>query len=132
MPGFDGTGPGGQGPLTGGGFGNCGYGVEKSVPRSGGRLGRGRGGSPRGGGRGFGYGGGRSYSRGRGFARGRGRGFGGRNRYSAVWTDYGPPVSYGEPLPVDEIGLLKNRADLLKQELDDISARIEDLTSSEG
>lgn len=53
MPGFDGTGPRGQGPLTGGGFGYC-------------APGRG----PRGFGRGFGRG------MGRGFGRGYGRGFG--------------------------------------------------------
>ena len=53
MPGFDGTGPRGQGPLTGRGFGYC-------------APGRG----PRGFGRGFGRGMGRC------FGRGYGRGFG--------------------------------------------------------
>lgn len=57
MPGFDQTGPRGEGPMTGGGFGRCnpnnanmnaGYGV-------------GRGGRPRGGGRGRCFGGGRGY-----------------------------------------------------------------------
>jgi hypothetical protein len=43
MPGFDQTGPMGNGPMTGGGFGRCGAGV--------GRGGVGR----RGGGRGLGY-----------------------------------------------------------------------------
>lgn len=31
MPGFDGTGPLGQGPMTGGGFGNCGAGVAPAA-----------------------------------------------------------------------------------------------------
>ena len=49
MPGFDGTGPGGAGPLTGGGFGYC-------VGAAGaGRLGRGRGGRVGGGGYGRGW-----------------------------------------------------------------------------
>lgn len=70
MPGFDGTGPGGQGPMTGGGFGYCnpaarrqgppmwGYRVPYS-PYPGQVYGLGRGGVPRGGGRGRGFGGGR-------------------------------------------------------------------------
>lgn len=43
MPGFDGTGPRGQGPMTGGGFGRCsgtGYGMRPRFGR-GGRWGRG-------------------------------------------------------------------------------------------
>jgi hypothetical protein len=65
MPGFDGTGPGGQGPMTGGGFGYCspatrrrwlpmrGYRAPYS-PYPGQVYGPGRGGLPRG--RGFGGG----------------------------------------------------------------------------
>ena len=132
MPGFDRTGPEGQGPLTGGGFGYCGYKANKSASRAGRWFGRGLGGSPRGGGRGFGFGGGRCDYRGRSLGRGRGRGLGWRNRYSTTWSDYGPPASYVEQLPDDRIGLLKDRADLLRKELDDISAMIEELTSSEG
>ena len=50
MPGYDGTGPLGRGPMTGGGFGRCtGYG-----------------------GRGYGYGAGYGRGSGRGFGRGRG------------------------------------------------------------
>lgn len=41
MPGFDGTGPRGQGPMTGGGFGNCaGGGAGYVGPRGG--FGRGQ------------------------------------------------------------------------------------------
>lgn len=57
MPGFDGAGPRGEGPYSGGGFGRCGRarrGRQDEV------LGVGRGGAPRGGGRGHCHGGGRS------------------------------------------------------------------------
>jgi len=62
MPGFDGTGPLGQGPGTGRGLGPCGAGVRWF---------------PRFWGRGFGFGRGRGFAfgRGRGFGRGWGRGF---------------------------------------------------------
>ncbi len=62
MPGFDGTGPDGQGSMTGRGLGNCVKPVEREWTEDGKILGLGRGGIPRGGGR------------------GRGRGFGGRRR----------------------------------------------------
>jgi len=68
MPGFNGTGPQGLGPRTGGGFGYCppgagpvpvGYGgIYRGVG-----LGVGRGGYPRGGGRGRAWGGGRGFGR---------------------------------------------------------------------
>ncbi len=53
MPGRDGTGPIGKGPMTGGGFGNCGIGLRENDVR-----GIGRGGFPFGGGRGRCFGGG--------------------------------------------------------------------------
>jgi hypothetical protein len=59
MPGGDGTGPLGQGPMTGRGMGTC---TPANVPATGRRF--------SGFGRGFGCG------RGRGFGRGMGRGFG--------------------------------------------------------
>jgi len=77
MPGFDGTGPAGQGPRTGGGRGFCSSGVNptpfrtspyggfprgwyypQGYPYASG-VGVGRGGFPRGGGRGRSFGGGR-------------------------------------------------------------------------
>jgi len=58
MPGRDGTGPAGIGPMTGGGFGNCGTGK-----RAGAMSGAGRGGFPRGGARGRCFGGGRGMGR---------------------------------------------------------------------
>jgi hypothetical protein len=85
MPGFDGTGPMGQGPMTGGGRGFCamsyrgygpyGYGMRANYyPPSGGYpfyvrssyglvFGAGRGGLPWGGGRGRVFGGGRGFRR---------------------------------------------------------------------
>jgi hypothetical protein len=51
MPGFDGTGPLGEGPMTGGGFGYCGTGYGRGIRR----------------GRGLGYG--RGFGRGFGFRR---------------------------------------------------------------
>lgn len=58
MPGFDQTGPRGEGPRTGGGCGNCpvddtNFGNRMAAPR----FGVGRGGLPRGGGRGWCFGG---------------------------------------------------------------------------
>lgn len=70
MPGFDGTGPRGEGPMTGGARGFCGPDSE----------------------RGFSYG--RGY--GRGFGRGRGMGRGcGRGRGRRFRGDYSYPASYG-------------------------------------
>lgn len=60
MPGFNGTGPMGMGPRTGGGFGYCPPVAGPAAPIGGGfNFGVGRGGYPRGGGRGRAWGGGR-------------------------------------------------------------------------
>ncbi len=89
MPGFNGTGPNGQGPMTGGGRGFCAQpqtgqapqtpdqqGNQADIPQAdipagpGGVVyGLGRGGLPRGGGRGRCFGGGRGLGRGRGRGR---------------------------------------------------------------
>jgi len=102
MPGFDGTGPRGEGPMTGGARGYCNPGY----------TGYGRGYGPR---------------WGRGF---RG-GFGwGRPPYPPAGSWYGP--GYGAPYGTsreDELGMLKKRADMLKTDLDAIHKRIEELDS---
>ena len=72
MPGFDGTGPQGQGPRTGGGFGRCTDAVlaeDWAVQSKGGSRGIGRGGLPWGGGRGRCFGGGRRGFWGKGMGR---------------------------------------------------------------
>jgi hypothetical protein len=127
MPGFDGRGPMGAGPMTGGGRGFCnpayaGYGPVY--------------------GRGFGYG--RGYGRGRGFrrgfgpgpggGRGYGRGFGGRAFYPAWGAGYGPAYGpmYGDPYgmsPEDELQMLRNEAGAIKNDLKGINKRIEELES---
>ncbi len=117
MPGFDGSGPRGQGPRTGRGFGPCPPGAAPAgaVGPEGVVYGIGRGGLPRGGGRGRGWGG------------GRGR-----------WADTGPPPAfgyappgapqaYGPPPPEAERAMLQQQADLLRQELDAIQTRLEEL-----
>ncbi len=73
MPGFDGTGPKGKGPLTGRKMGKCRDSeAEEKDTKEKVVYGLGRAGRPRGGGRGLG----RS-----GFGKGRGRGFGWGRRY---------------------------------------------------
>ncbi len=124
MPWGDGTGPAGLGPMTGRGLGYC---AGFSSP---------------------------GYIRGLGLRYGRGRGWGRRGYYHF----YRPPVSYRKPYipPVvdplidpyvyrrpmylresyypqysteDEIKYLKNYADSLKEELEEIEKRIEELES---
>ena len=77
MPGFNGRGPMGQGPMTGGGRGRCsgyaniGQGAAWGAPTAYGQ-GRGRGMGPCGGGRAFG----RGRGRGQGYGMGQGMGYG--------------------------------------------------------
>ena len=73
MPGFDGSGPLGQGPMTGGARGYC-------NPGYGGAYGRGFGR-----GRGFRRGFGPGYGRGRGFGYGRGIGWSGAYPPAGGW-----------------------------------------------
>ena len=96
MPRFDGTGPAGMGPMTGGGRGFCspwGIGVAN----------RPYGITP-----GFGYG----YGRGYGFA----RGFG--------FAPYAPSMTKEQ-----ELDFLKNQAQAMKSQLDQIETRIQQLGS---
>lgn len=104
MPGFDRTGPLGEGPMTGRGLGYCG----------------GRVGWPRFGG-------------GRGFGGGWGRGFGWRNRFNAPgwgWRGYGAGWNYGYAPNLtqqEEIDLLNTREKDLEHDLEDIRKRMDDL-----
>ncbi len=107
MPGLDGRGPVGGGPMTGGGRGYCnssntGYGT---IPN-----------------RGFNYG------RGLGFRRGFGSGpFGGRGS-NRNYGNNGPV--YAQPYPLDEtsdLDILKADANNLTSALDEINKRIEAL-----
>lgn len=106
MPGLDGTGPWGEGPMTGGARGYCNPGYSVYGP---------------GYGRGYGPGWGRGFR----------RGFGGRGAYGGWYGPaYGP--GYVSPYAVsreDEIHILENQADIIKADLDAINKRIEELES---
>lgn len=122
MPGGDGTGPGGQGPMTGRGLGYCaGY----SSP-----------GFTKGPGMGMAWGRGRAaFGAGRGMAWGRGRGRGRR-----IWAApaYQPGVApqtqtYGNvpsgQLDKDqELNMLKQEKNYLESELEGIKKAMEDIT----
>lgn len=111
MPGFDGRGPQGQGPLTGGGFGNCSPAAGQAGAQ--GRVyGVGRGGWPRGGGRGRAFGGGR-----------------GRGRYAgAGWM----PAGTSAPLTrEEELAQLQQQSQAIQQQLAGIQSRIEELAAEE-
>ncbi len=114
MPRFDGTGPQGQGPMTGGGFGFCGSGGRA---RSTWGFGRGRG--NRGG---FGAG----LGRGRGF----GRGFGWQTSRPGWGPAYDPTDRGAYAMdPQEELNMLRDEADTLQAELASINRRIQDLES---
>jgi len=127
MPGGDGTGPAGLGPMTGRAAGYCaGYpvpGYMNSIA-----------------GRGFGFG--RGWGRGRGGGWGRGRGFGwgrggswvGAYPYAYGVQNYGP--AYGnpyapEPTAKEEMDILREQSEGLKQQLQDIQERITTIESAE-
>ena len=113
MPGFDGTGPRGLGPMTGGGRGFC-------NPYMGGMR------SPFMG-RGFGMGGG--FGRGFGMGRGMGRWWMWQMPFSA-WTGM-PPL--GPPMPLDqELNFFKSQAEMLRQQLEQINARVTELESAQS
>ena len=114
MPGFDGTGPQGAGPMTGGARGYCNPATAGYAPRYGMRLGYGRG-----------------LGRGRGFGAGYGRGFGTRGYGAGPFM--APPPSYAHPSmdSAQELSMLKSEADGLKRALDDIHRRI-DALETEG
>ncbi len=107
MPGLDGTGPWGEGPMTGGGRGFCNPAWAGYRPRFSWY-------------RGFG----------RGFGRwpGWGRGYGRRAFYPGWGGGY--PPAYAPPYPMapsEEIEMLKAEAASIKSGLDEINKRIEEL-----
>jgi len=115
MPGFDGTGPLGQGPRTGGGFGYCSPGSGPAYGVGGFAYGVGRGGFPRGGGRGRAWGGGRGWG------------------WQAMSGGY-PPPNWGAPpvaqwTPQQELEALQAQAQAMDGELQSIRQRITELES---
>jgi len=121
MPGGDGTGPGGMGPMTGRAAGFCaGYSVPGYANPVGGR------------GMGFGRGRGGGFGRGRGFGWGRaGYGmpvYGGAvNPYAYGGVPFAPTVA-----PQQELDSLKGQAEYLEDALDGIKKRIEELDSQKS
>ncbi len=112
MPGFDGTGPQGRGPRTGGCRGFCPPGRQPF-----GGYGPGRDGFRRRGAGGRFFGG----SRGRGWWR-----MGRQDYYTA--SPYGTGEEYAEQSVAQELELLNDQAARLEQELQHIHKRIEDLS----
>ena len=112
MPGYDGTGPRGEGPMTGRGFGYCGTGRPARLgvwPAVGLGLGLGM----RWGARRFG----------RGFGAGYGRGYG---------AGYVDPALWAAPTAQEEASGLEAEASFLRRQLDAIEARIAALREEEG
>jgi len=110
MPGFDGTGPMGMGPMTGGSWGMC-----NPYGRPAARMGSGP-----------------------GFVGSRGRGRGYRHMYWATgvpgWMRFGPSGPGGYPFAApytkeEEMRFLKEQAAVLKEELNAIDSQLRDLES---
>ncbi len=120
MPGFDGTGPMGAGPMTGGRRGFCNPATVGYATAYGG-YGYGRGLGLRRGFRG-GYSPGRGWGFGPGWGRGFSRGYG-----------WGPPAFGPANAPVyplgaaDELDALRDQADYMRNSLEAINRRIEAL-----
>ena len=112
MPGFDGSGPLGEGPMTGGGFGYCGTRRRPGYALRGRALYGG-----------FGPGRGPGFGRGRGLGRGAGPGYG----YWSPWRSYGQPLALD---PKAELTELQQEANDLRAYLKDLEARIGELGKS--
>lgn len=126
MPGGDRTGPWGSGPMTGRGAGFCaGYSVPGYMNPAVGRgfYGVGRGGFPRGGGRGRAFGGGRGWWR---------AGFYGHPHYVPFHSGYGPYApAYQQPSAEEEKKFLQEELTSLEEELTAIRERISELEKGE-
>lgn len=108
MPGFDGTGPLGQGPMTGGGRGYCAIPVNRFSDHWFGRR----------------------------FYCGRGSGRGWRNRFYATglpfWMRRPGFGNANYPVPAGgELSMLKEQAVCLKEELETIQSRIQELEAKQ-
>ncbi|MFZ2088633.1 MAG: DUF5320 domain-containing protein [Desulfobaccales bacterium] len=103
MPGFNGTGPRGQGPGSGWGMGPCGAGRRMGFARGGGR----------------GAWGGRAW--------GGGRGYWGRPRWSGAYGSYGPGGGPAYGSPQDEAQALKEEVSYLQSELAAVNQRLAEL-----
>ena len=106
MPGGDGTGPMGMGPMTGRAMGTC---VGYAAP------------------------GGMNPAAGRGRGFGRGGGFGRRNRYWATgvpgWAAFGGAMAPAAPTAEQELDSLRAQAQNMGGALEDIKTRIAQLES---
>ncbi|OQY34255.1 MAG: hypothetical protein B6I38_02575 [Anaerolineaceae bacterium 4572_5.1] len=111
MPYGDGTGPQGQGPMTGRGAGYC---AGTNAPGFATTPGRGRG---------WGAGFGRGFGRGAGFRRGRG-GWGQGGAFPAYPTQ---PYAAAPYTPEQEVNTLKAQASQLQNTLQRINDRLEEL-----
>jgi len=117
MPGFDGTGPRGMGPRTGGGFGFCPPVAGPAYVPGGFFRGAGRGGVPWGGGRGRAWGG--------------GRGWGWRVAYGGFVPPYWGAPAPAAWTPEQELDSMKAQAAAMEQELEAIRQRIGDLEAED-
>jgi len=97
MPGRDGTGPMGTGPMTGRGFGGCFAGAGKGM----------------GFGRGMGF----------GFARGMGHGIFCRRGYGRFFADYGTDE---QPFAVSDKEILAEQKKILEAQLDAINKKMQE------
>lgn len=100
MPGLNGTGPMGMGPMTGRGAGRCGGGTNAGV----------------GAGRGIGRGLGRGMGRGMGFGRGRG--------YNTAFSGQEAPQGY---VDVNDNDVLIQRLERLEAEADKIRKQLDEI-----
>lgn len=112
MPRGNGTGPTGAGPMTGRAAGYCAGYDQPGCFNPGPGMGMG-----------YGYGRGRGRGFGMGMGRGYGRGFGWANR---AWSGPRPPY-YMEPTPQQEMDMLKQQAEAMKANLDQINQRIDQI-----
>jgi uncharacterized protein DUF5320 len=120
MPGGDGSGPNGMGPMTGRAAGFCAGGTMPGFATP--TPGRG------------GFGSGRGYGFGRGIGRGMGNGFrGGRGgRWAAPAYGYAPP-NYGAPAaPQQESEVLRGQAEYLQNALAEIQQRLAELEADQA